>query len=269
MSRPPADVSYKEIFFDEKCVGGNTGRDTFFKWCSNPRSQPSIYTRCSNFSGTKGPCDMSLKFLTEDQLESVTRGIGKRFATSPILSPVMNSSTPGVATTLASTIGDSEDIGPPFVAIRYNHTCDFGTNKHSSIVGNIRFKESTDYDTIRTYCHQRVYGIPYALPIWLIILIILLVAAGVGGAFYLFWKYWLRRRVYGKEKSANISNVESHWTLGPNLSNAGSTRSIRSGNSRQASSKSHSRSNPSSVRSLVSQRSTRSRPPTTSHRSRS
>lgn len=253
--RPPADVAYSEIFFDEKCgFGGEQERDSFFRWCDNPRA--TFETKCSNFSGIKGPCDMKLEFLKKDRLPFAplyvqraltyvvdVEDVTNRPTTLPTASSTMmhqNSTTPKTdLTTLASPVDEDTPV-----ALKYEYMCDFGEDKGHKFKGVIEFKQSDDYDKIKTYCHQKIYGVN-STPIWLMVLIILLVVAAVTGAAFLFWKYWLKRRVYIKDTSRMSSGVESHWTLGPGVSSAASrvssvrpasqhsvTRSIRSGSVR-------------------------------------
>lgn len=263
--RPPADVAYSEIFFDEKCgYGGEKEREDFFRWCDNP--QGTFATMCTNFSGIKGPCEMTLEFLRKNQLPSVRYYVKRSLmymldddddgddVTATVSNGVPLSSNPttkGMPKTSTTASTDLTTLPPPVdeeqpVGIKYDYKCEFGEGKGQTLKGDIRFKQSDDYDKIRTYCHQKIYGVN-STPIWLIILIILLVIAAVAGAGFLFWKYWLKRRVYKKETSRMSSAVESHWTLGPGVSSGASqVSSIRPSSNRSISRSERSKSNRSS-----------------------
>lgn len=220
--RPPADVAYSEIFFDEKCgYGGEEEQKKFFSWCDKP-SGP-IQTKCMNFSGAKSACDMTVEFISEAELSK-----------KPVAKPIFlfqNESTTEQDTINLTTTQTQTPI-PEFITtqsldtqtpagIHFRHVCDLGPGKPHIIDNEIKFTDRGDYDKIRTFCHQKIYGVD-GLPIWLVILIILLIVLVLCGACFLFWKYWLRTRVYGKPRGG-LSTMESHWTVGPSVT--GSTLS--------------------------------------------
>lgn len=92
--------------------------------------------------------------------------------------------------------------------------CDLGAGKlvykkHQSTLSQEK------YDKVISFCRQEMLGPDSAIPwYWLLLLIIVLMII-VGGAFFLFWKYWLRKRVMGKQPGEEVSTIESHWTNSP------------------------------------------------------
>lgn len=226
-ARPPADELLKEIIFDQKCYNNNDNstRLPFLEWCSKGKGKISAV--CLGLGGSNVNCTVNAEFdppekrayVLEDYVQPIWREEGHLATATETVnsttSPLLNGS---------STIGPSSTVPPPPdiklpKKVKWEQICPVGLGK------NYTQRHSVDLtpdkaETIMDFCEYQLDP-TRGMAWWLILILVLLTIAGVSAAFALFWKYWLRRRIYGKEPGETSSRVGSSYTSAPISSMSG------------------------------------------------
>jgi len=232
--RPPADEIITEFFFDKKCGTGDT-HDRFYDWCSSGNTTIRNVT-CEGVGGDAGICTFEGKFSAiktladsygylQDYMIELYRAAPSELTNSTSLRPDQQNATVSnsdknlttaantTATTTTTTL--APEVKSANYEFYYNHVCDFGgPSKMQNRTDRITIDRST-FEKIKRICYQEMHGAPYSLPWWMIVIIVMLVIMAVGTAASLFWKYWLRRRVYGRRTGEPTSDLGSMWTSAP------------------------------------------------------
>lgn len=211
MNRPPADRINHEIILDKKCaVAGN--HDKFFKWCSI--GEGTVETVCEGISGSSGECTATANF-TSKPLFAVTGRSSDSSYPSLSRAETFSSSYQNTTSQPATTPASIHDETKP-IYLNFDQICENGSSpeKNTNLTLS-EFLSPDEYNKIRKFCYQEVYGIPYSMPLWLILLIIFSVILAVSIATALFWTYWVKKRFYRSPPNHLTSRIESHWTLSP------------------------------------------------------
>lgn len=230
-----ANTIPNELFVKKVC-GGNSPekRRSFFEWCADTKRHDNVRFQTKCDTGGKKGCDAEVQFLKRSHPYFEKRNLSVFDNT---FTTIVNSSEPSygeprakgrfwfppptvaptTTTVLPPLIPKPNNLtGEDPIAILYSEWCKFGPTK------NTPFKKVIDFDKPEAYsyyvreCQKEAYG--SGIPIWAIILIILALIASLFIAFTLFYKNWLRRRIYGKRgqfSQSNLSTLESHWTASP------------------------------------------------------
>lgn len=179
--RPPSDVMVNEMFFDKKC-GVEGTRQLFYENCMKPSGSNIEGIKCKDVHGSSGVCDVELQFLFDNE------------------------------TTTPSVSADNQRIP---TGLHYKHVCSFGPGKTgSNWEADVMLPRDRMQEIIES-CRQELFGPPPSLPLWLILLIIFLVIAAVSITAFLFWRYWLRQKLYGRGPGNGSSSFGSFYTSAP------------------------------------------------------
>lgn len=239
--RPPADDLINEFIFDKKCAKGENFTK-FFNWCRFGRGD--IETVCYGLSGTNSPCFLYLLFDAPGNYDYDYCGGAKPGGRA--FGVILNQANQNSTETPQSIINGSSTVNPvinttdpvieeitPF-NLYYKRVCFLGvpcTGDHDEIQYStipLSLERAKEIDSFCEYQINPVIGMPW----WLILLIVALTIGAVAGAFALFWKYWLRRRIYGRQKgeksslgsaftSAPISSATDMPSMKPNVAPSG------------------------------------------------
>lgn len=88
-----------------------------------------------------------------------------------------------------------------FGPFEFLQVCRFGPTKEPTKENVTVILEEQEYRDIKRFCFQELYGPPAIMPLWLLLLIVFLTLLAVGTSAVLFWKYWLRQRIYGRARN--------------------------------------------------------------------
>lgn len=252
--RPPADRIINEVFFDKKCGKGETNKQ-FFRWCMDPK-QNTFTTKCQGIGGAKVLCEGRGNFTyktagisyreyldglndylddpnvvvrattssihtmssIKTTISEMTTGKSTVGKLTTALSNMTTAVTPRPTTTKPSTPAYETPITYPD-RFKMRLSCGFSNDPGKLVPWDYDVGVTqTEFAKITKICYQEIYG-PLGMPLWLIILIVLIVLSTLTVAGVLFWRYWLKRRVY-KQGGAR-STMGSTWTSAP-VSNASS-----------------------------------------------
>lgn len=177
--RPVVDTFIGEVFFDRKCgKQGDPLREEFYKWCSGEikESKGAICYELAG-GGENLKCNVTVRWDPDTN--------------QPLEPPDFPNYKP---TGVVWSIFCPNEINP----------------EKSGILNNAYSKFTDERELIEAtkICRQELYGVE-GLPWWLILLIILGVLLIVAGAFALFWKFFLRQKIYGRNQSKMGSNFTS------------------------------------------------------------
>lgn len=240
-SRPPADKYINEFIFDKKCAYG-ANFTKFFDWCRFGTG--SVESECRGISATTSNCYVKLWFNVDPANRPNPNWCAGGSGRSLAFDDALNSFA-GDVTTVNSTMTDGATINATLNAtteepsttpmattlpsvnlpknIFYSLNCPFSkpcTGK-DQITPDL-YELDTEFATkIMDFCEYQINPV-IGMPWWLILLIVLATLTAVGIAFSLFWKYWLRRRLYGRQPGEAMSTMGSSYTSAPisNLSGA-------------------------------------------------
>lgn len=254
--KPPADEAPNEIFFYKKC--GKFGTDKqLFEGCMDPGKTTEIKgIKCVGLGGSTGACDMDITFkfadgnsrsseLVMDDFNSRRHYYSLRQAQEVVNGSTTTTTATSVATSSEQASSTTELIitAAPDTSKRvptefsYLHQCGFGPDKPTTKWSDTIPLPRAKAEEIMEFCRQEVYGAPQALPLWLILLIIFLVITAVSISAALFWHYWLRKKLYGRQHGDTSGSTigSTFYTSAP----FSSASAIPSGNSHLASGTSH------------------------------
>lgn len=188
-----------EIFFKDKC--GKDSSQVFYGWCSAGAVDSKVITFCEPFGKHGQNCTHLFRF-TQDNIKNYSDPDPLKSG-STRTTTALNSTTPNA---------DPNPVDAKFLYI-----------KPWCKISNVPLDNDAYYSppivkeriaTIRLFCDQKLNGVQ-GMPLWLILLIIFLVLTAVITAAALFWRYWLRRRLYGPAPDEPRSALESHITSAP------------------------------------------------------
>lgn len=216
--RPPADVMPAEVFFDKKC-GKKAGseHDSFYRWCSKP-VEKELTVNCTEVGGLKGDCIFKFRFGFDKikkryaQLSSSDFDSSSSFRELGLVDPKTGPKLDNSTNTTAP-IGQPPIPQDPPRILFWDYKCAYG-NKTSGILGESKLSKDVADKIIRT-CNQELYGVQESWPLWLILLVIFIILVALTVAGGLFWRYWLRRKVYGRQAGEPASTLGSQWTSAP------------------------------------------------------
>lgn len=225
--RPPADELLNEFIFDKKC-GQGENFTKFFNWCRS--GEGWVDTTCFGVSGSSTPCVVYFSFdvadgFKYDRCEKRPRGIAYEEILYQEVQNVTGTPQPMVNES-SSLRPEFNEPGDPTVIPRnvyYNKSCSLGkpcSGKDEIQSSIVPLTEERALE-IKQFCEYQINPV-IGMPWWLIVLIVLLTIAAVAGAFTLFWKYWLRRRIYGRQRG-DRSSLGSEFTSAPISSALGVT----------------------------------------------
>lgn len=196
-----ATIYEVEVIF-EKC---GKDSDKFYKWCSKGLLNSKIETKCEGLFGTVGACDYKAQFTENDSIKPFRSGHIELLATNT--TEFNSTTTPPVV----------DIVSPPTTGkpnfIYWKHICSMGGSKKQNNDGFLKM-DGDKYDKLTRLCSQKLYGVQ-GMSLWLILLICFLVLTAVITAFALFWRYWLRKRVYGPAPGETVSAINSQYTSSP------------------------------------------------------
>lgn len=203
MTRPTGDALFNQIFLQQKC-GVDSSFDPFFKWCAGYSKEVNATCR-----GVNDAVDVDCRFSAYYLPENIT------------LSP--------------------PDFPEVPVGIKWELFCPNAIQPDKNqtwFYDDDFFKSRDSYLNYNKYCYQVLYGVTGMWPWWAILLLVLGVITVVVIAASLFWRYYLRPKIYPTKStldnqftSAPISSVSTmiHGSKKPSMSSAPRSSSRRFG----------------------------------------
>lgn len=215
---PPADDIVNEVFFYRKCGRFKTDK-VFFQNCINPTTGIIKNIKCERLGGSSGACDFGIEYCfsqTKGQ-ECPPGDIAPAVLIERAANDTVSTTVSTNLTTSTTPVPSSTTVAPVAqipTGFRYYHTCSNGPGKPSTIF-NTKVVPREKMEEVMEFCRQELFGPPKSLPLWLILLIIFLVITAVSIASFLFWRYWLRKKLYEKPQRENSSSFGSFFTSAP------------------------------------------------------
>lgn len=180
VSLPTNDQFFNDIFYNRKCgLGSQEDHDNFYSWCGGDKGAQNLTTVCEVAGSELMRCQITISFYPAET----------RIVPYPEIS----------AETTPSGIENSlycpNEVQP-------DKSLSWPPAKRPFLEGNFQLYSKS--------CYQEIHGFIATIPWWMFLLIVLVCIAAVSVAAYLFWKYYLRKKIYPTK-----SSLDARFTSAP------------------------------------------------------
>lgn len=201
--RPPTDDPFSEIIFDRKCATKPDDHNKFYRWCmfeANAGSSQDTTATCTGLGGGLGTCTLKARLSSKPNpfARYLAQGVEYvRYIRQEIETTTITSSPSDTTNVTKSNISTTTPIPNDNTdRVRYfywQRECEAGGNKPTEKSSGYKELTYEEADKLVRFCEQEIYGSPFGLPLWLLILIIMLVMTAVAVSAFFFWRSYTRR----------------------------------------------------------------------------
>lgn len=188
-----------DMFLGRKCGRGDPAEhDKFFTWCAKGELNEPVNTICEGVKSLFAACSLTATFSGSpiDAKRSLTQKVLRAAETNGTSSSKNNSKV--------IIIPDLPKTFPKYLS--FKHACKKGkAGWFNNTIKNYELGERGE--KFVRFCHDEMYNLPpkeEEAPLWPILLIISIIIIVFSVIVALFWRFWLKKRVFGKD-NANAS----------------------------------------------------------------